>query len=645
MKKLKKTTVIFLAAIMVLSSAACSSTQITGGPGQAEKTTSNEDSNGGTAGSISEGASTGTDDETTGSTGVQEEAYSEIYPAKKSSSGDSRWGYIDRSGRFVIQPAFSQAYRFQKNRLAVVTVDNKAGIIDRSGKFIVSPAYTYIGDYANGFAIAYDGEGSVVLDEDGNVLSEKYSFISSYDSNRAAYTIDFGNGQWVSGYLDEKGKPVIKAGYEQAMDFEGDRAVVKLASGNYALIDPSGNVVKTFDHRYVGEISEGMMMYQPIDSEKYGYMDINGNVVISPSFIYAESFEGGNAVVEVSEDYSVRKLGLIDKKGRFVIEPQYNELLQLGEGMTAAGVPIDPQNIFGASKYALVGADGKLRTDFTFYRIDSFHEGIASAQDVTGTFFIDASGNMLKNLPSAKGAGSLENLDGLIYADIDKRPYYMDQKGAIVYKPSTETTLDNGIVVSEAKYNPNRDYIVYYPILSKLESQKVEQTVNEKLREMWTHSSTNIIRQTDMLNYHYEGSFSLGLHRRNLLVLNESGYDYPFGAAHGMPLQEYVHLDTKTGTFYELKDLFKERSDYTSILSAIVQKQIEEQSEEMLIWIDSYNGIRPDQPFHLTEDALNLYFYPYEIAPYAAGFPTFKIPYAEIEELIDKAGDFWLSFN
>ena len=644
MKKLGEFIFVIVSVILALSLAACT-IQATNGPGQAERTPINDSSSGETSGTISNGAPSGTADEKSDGTGVQEEASSEIYPAKKSSSGESKWGYIDRLGRFVIQPAFSQAYRFQKNGLAVVMVDNKAGIIDRSGKFIVSPAYNYIGQYNDGLAIAYDGEESVVLDEKGNVISEKYAFIGSYSSNRAAYTIDFGNGQWVSGYLDEKGKPVIKAGYEQAMDFEGDRAVVKMASGNYELIDPSGNVVKTFDHRYVGEISEGMMMYQPIDSEKYGYMDINGNIVISPSFIYAENFKGGNAVVDLSEDYSVRKLGLIDKKGRFVIEAQYNELLQLGEGMTAAGAPIDPQNIFGSFKYALVGTDGKLRTDFTFYRIDSFHEGIASAQDATGTFFIDASGNMLKNLPSAQGAGSLENLDGLIYADIDQRPYYMDQQGTVVYKPSTETTLDNGIVVSEGKYKPNRDYIVYYPILSNLEDLQIQEKVNEKLRDVWTRSTTTSIKQTDTLNNNYIGSFSISLHHRNLLVLNESGYDYPIGAAHGMPLQQYVHVDTKTGTFYELKDLFKAGSDYSSVLSAIVQKQIEAQSEEIGVMAGSYEGIRSDHPFYLTEDALNLYFYPYEIAPYAAGFPTFKVSFGEIEELIDKTGDFWLSFN
>ena len=44
-------------------------------------------------------------------------------------------------------------------------------------------------------------------------------------------------------------------------------------------------------------------------------------------------------------------------------------------------------------------------------------------------------------------------------------------------------------------------------------------------------------------------------------------------------------------------------------------------------------------------DKNNLYLFPpYEIAPYA-GFVTFKIPFTEIEGMINKEGNFYKSFN
>jgi hypothetical protein len=55
--------------------------------------------------------------------------------------------------------------------------------------------------------------------------------------------------------------------------------------------------------------------------------------------------------------------------------------------------------------------------------------------------------------------------------------------------------------------------------------------------------------------------------------------------------------------------------------------------------------IKADQPFFISDGELNIYFEPYEIAPYAAGFPTFAIPFHDISSIIDHDGDFWRSFH
>jgi len=47
----------------------------------------------------------------------------------------------------------------------------------------------------------------------------------------------------------------------------------------------------------------------------------------------------------------------------------------------------------------------------------------------------------------------------------------------------------------------------------------------------------------------------------------------------------------------------------------------------------------------VSEDALYIFFAPYDIAPFAAGFPTFRIPYSEIEGMINKQGAFWKAFH
>lgn len=41
-----------------------------------------------------------------------------------------------------------------------------------------------------------------------------------------------------------------------------------------------------------------------------------------------------------------------------------------------------------------------------------------------------------------------------------------------------------------------------------------------------------------------------------------------------MPSKIYTKIDLTTGEFYELKDLFKEDSDYVKVLSDIIGEQI-----------------------------------------------------------------------
>lgn len=566
-----------------------------------------------------------------------------VYPAPLSYLGEQKWGYIDKTGRFAIKPDFSQAERFQPNGLAVAGKGGKVGLIDAAGKFVVAPAYNTIAGFSEGLAIAQDDGGFKVIDSKGEVISRTYPYIGDYSSGRAPYYVMNGDGGGLRyGYLDESGNTVISPAFEYAGSFDGDRAVVKLPGKGYAIIDRDGNILKNLKYSYVMDLSDGMAAFVPEQGGRYGYLDKNGDIAVAPAFLTAMNFENGAAVVNPSADYTVNKYGLIDKRGKYLIEPQYNDILQLGENRTAVGIAADVNNIFAGSRYALSEREGKILTDFVFYGIGPFRDGTASAYNNTETFFIDKTGEKVESLPTAEGIGTLELLDGIIYADIDKRPYYMNSRGEVIYRPSDSVILKSGIKVSEKKFRPNRNYLVYYPVLSNMENLGIEQSVNARLRDMWIDAS---VEPGDNLDYSYEGGFEIVFDRKNLLVLRENGYDYPFGAAHGMPVMQHVHVDTASGAFYSLEELFKEGGDYVGVLSGIVEEQIKLHGEEMGVWPDSYKGIEPDQPFYVTADALMLYFRPYEIAPYAAGFPTFRVPYDEISGIINKKGSFWRSFN
>ena len=654
MTTLRKAVVLTVLAIMLVISTSCSSQQPVGNMQDTPENTAVTSS-----AAVLSGLDTDADSQSAGKDNINPIKL-ELYPAQDNYLDGGKWGYIDNTGKFAIAPQFSQAERFQDNGLAVVGKDDKYGLVGRSGKFVAEPVYDYITDYREGLAIASVSGGSVVLDETGRKVSDKYSFIGSYSNKRAIYQTQTKEGTYIYGYLGETGKPIIAAAYQNATDFEGNRATVMLSEQQYAIIDPMGNIIKTLNYTYVGRISDGMIEFRPIGNDQYGYLDNDGNVVIQPAFSYAGNFEGGKAAASITDASGNNLYGLIDKTGKFVIQPKYDDVRQLGDNMAAVGTSVDPEFPPSGARYALADRNGRLLTDFIYYDIlQPFKNGIASVNDGKELYFIDTAGKRVDTLPSAKGSGTLEKTGGLIYVNADQRSYYMNKKGEAVYKPASSVVLDGGVTISEIKFKPNRDYVVYYPVLSGMADPKAEEALNKLLASetenpsavaMNPEDTTNTaIKPEDNLNYTYGGSFTIGLHQKDLLTLQKTGYLYPKGAAHGMPGREYLHIDLKSGTEYQLEDLFKSGNDYTKVLSGIVGKQMKDlmasDPENNLYLTEDYKGIQKDQPFYITEDSLVLYFTPYEIAPYAAGFPEFSVKFGEISDILNKDGAFWRSFN
>ena len=98
----------------------------------------------------------------------------------------------------------------------------------------------------------------------------------------------------------------------------------------------------------------------------------------------------------------------------------------------------------------------------------------------------------------------------------------------------------------------------------------------------------------------------------------------------------YYHIDKTTGEIMELSDLFQD-DGYVEAISQEILRQMQEANDAGtgIFWVDSeYEGlnfqtINPDQNFYFDENGdLVIVFNKYEVAPGAAGCPTFTIPRA-----------------
>jgi hypothetical protein len=228
----------------------------------------------------------------------------------------------------------------------------------------------------------------------------------------------------------------------------------------------------------------------------------------------------------------------------------------------------------------------------------------------------------------------------MIKGQIDDRLLYFNQTGGLVWKQTIIIPLNNQYSVVEHKYKPNKDYLVYFPQVAGMVNLD---SVNRDLKEL---AGVKPIPAHKQLDSNYTGDFEVSLYKKNLLVIKITGYDYPFCAAHGMPVEKYAHINVKTGSLYQLKDLFKSSSPYVKVISDIIREQMKNNDQySSYLFPDEYHGIQAEQPFFISEAGLNIYFQPYEIAAFAAGFPTFTIHFEDLKDIINGNSEFWRSFH
>src|SRR5262245_48694072 len=70
-----------------------------------------------------------------------------------------KYGYIDRTGRVVIQPQFDQAEDFSGG-MASIAIHYKHGYINQRGELVVKPQFEYAHDFSDGLALVSPNERS-----------------------------------------------------------------------------------------------------------------------------------------------------------------------------------------------------------------------------------------------------------------------------------------------------------------------------------------------------------------------------------------------------------------------------------------------------------------------------------------------------
>lgn len=219
-------------------------------------------------------------------------------------------GFINHQGLMVISPNQSfEGTRSFSEGLATVAGHGKFGFIDKTGRLVIEQRFDEAGSFSEGLARVYVGDLSGYIDKTGSVIIQP-RFQTSDNSNFSEGLAAVGVGEKM-GFINRTGRVVIPAIFDAAYPFSEGLAHVTMNDKD-GFVDKSGRLVIAPRYELAGDFSEGLA---PVRIEgKYGYINQAGAFVIAPRFSFGSSFDGGLASVSEGDD----KGGYIDSSGNYV---------------------------------------------------------------------------------------------------------------------------------------------------------------------------------------------------------------------------------------------------------------------------------------------------------------------------------------
>jgi hypothetical protein len=228
-----------------------------------------------------------------------------------------KWGFINKSGEWVIQPQFQGAGNFFEGLASFIVKDEDGGIrwgyIDRRGKVVIPAKYDQAYDFHEGIAMARIGD----------IKNNRFRF----HEPGWRYIDKIGE------FLDDTTKFLAYAGFS-----EGLAAVY--SNHKYGFINKNMEIVILPEFTHVGGFMRNTRMVRGFHeglcaaskesiAGRVGCIDTTGQFVIAPVFHTIEPFWGPLARAQNQNSDGKFQSGYINRRGEWV----YNDDYEYPEGI------------------------------------------------------------------------------------------------------------------------------------------------------------------------------------------------------------------------------------------------------------------------------------------------------------------------
>jgi hypothetical protein len=283
--------------------------------------------------------------------------------------GDSS-GYVNKQGKYVINPQFSYALPFSEG-LAAVKDGNKWGFINTKGESVIESKFDWVDSFSEGLAQAGQNGQYGYINQQGEFVIKPQFALPLGDGD--AFDVPFSEGlapvfiNEQTGYINQQGKYVIKPQFKYAYSFAEGLALVNngdrwgfINTKGKSVIEPQFDLANSFSEE-LAAVNIGFNNASN-ESGKWGYINKQGKYVINPQFEKASDFIGGLAAVKINN-----KWGYINKQGKYVINPQFEDAGDFVGELAAVGVLSEYQGSGWKIKYGYINKKGEFvwRGEFT----------------------------------------------------------------------------------------------------------------------------------------------------------------------------------------------------------------------------------------------------------------------------------------
>ncbi|MBX9950002.1 MAG: WG repeat-containing protein [Candidatus Obscuribacterales bacterium] len=269
--------------------------------------------------------------------------------SKFTDEGSTHWWLFDDEGKMVAKlPDWTRIddHRFREGLLNIGDSYSPTAFINKQGKVVLNfDMYTDVKEFCGGLAAASysnrDGSWSGYINHQGKMVIGPFkdADLANFENNQVVLSNYPENGKPKFGVISTSGKFIIPLKFESVQP-AGDGNYLAVLNGKHMVFNSAGKVILKFPE-YCTSVDIPMRLEKDTwiacgfggngNRERYsgkvgsiwGYCDIHGNIVMTPRFASAQSFKGNRAVAYVARKEEEQSCGVIDRNGKWLVEPKY----------------------------------------------------------------------------------------------------------------------------------------------------------------------------------------------------------------------------------------------------------------------------------------------------------------------------------